>query len=116
MSSSFSMSIIPSIFSASNHEANVGEIKTPHKEEQTACNDKTPVGAEADACAEDEVDESETDSCGESEVGKTEPVNLGMHYSGRIGMGSSVSCFVLLCRPVFRFSGSCLGKGPGSEK
>ena len=119
-SPSFSMSITPSnflsIFTGSNRVDKDCEVKTPHKEAHRVWdNDDAPVEAEADACAEDDVDEGETDSRVESEVGKTEHVILGTDYPGRIGMDSSSPSVVPFCRPVLRFSGSCLGKSPGLE-
>ena len=114
LSMSMTLSNFLSISTGSNHEANDCEVKTPHIEEHKVWNDDAAVETEANACADDDVDEDETDDHVEVEVGNTELVIIGIDYPGRIGMDSSVPSVVPRCRPVLRFSGSCLGKSPES--
>ena len=71
--------------------------------------------AAEDARADDDVEEGETDSRVESDVGKMKLAMIDTDSPGGMGMDSSVPSVVLLCRPVLRFSGSCLGKSPGIE-
>ena len=127
--SSFAMSITLSNFlsisTGSNHEANDCEVKTPHIEEHRVWNDDAPVEPEANACADDDPVGDDANACAVIDVnGIVETIGTVFAQVSSITFPSGTvfakisfitfpSSMPFPCRPVLRFSGSCLGKSPG---